>query len=561
MYKTIHFILIIVISWSCANRVQPTGGPKDEDPPEVVGSNPVHGQLNFDQQEITIEFNEHITFKNLKEQLLITPRVSGEYDYKINKRTIILEFDEPFTDSTTYTLNFRDGIVDLTESNPAKNLLLAFSTGDLLDTLEISGNVVDLFTKEPLKGITVGLYNLDDTLDIFSGPPYYLTKTDDSGNYQFKNLKDNTYKLYAFKDGNKNLTTQSDREAYGFIPGPIVLDTAYVADTLDLFNLNIDTLEITRTRLSGRYFLVSTNKYLTNVNLRAENDSTLAYKYADDRQGVKIYNTFPIIDSLEIFSIMEDSLGLILEDTFHLLFSETNRKADEFKIRFHEPKGSIKKKLITGKIGFDKPLKSITLDSISIKKDSTEQYFIHDSFSYNLDTLENTIDYTISIPAPVLDSLTKTNDPKAAASFSKSAGKKVSKISYQINIPANTFITIEDDSSKLLSKKIKFIEAEKTGILLGDITTSYNSYVIQLLDTKYKLIKEHEGGKNYLFDEIKPGEYIIRILVDENENGKWDPGDIRINKPNEKVIIYKDETGISKTAIRANWEITVDLTF
>jgi len=558
---SIYFVLILVISWSCANRVQPTGGPKDEDPPEVVSSTPEHGQRNFKQQEISIEFNEHVTFKSLKEQLLITPRITGEYDYKINKRTITLEFEEPFTDSTTYTLNFRDGIVDLTEGNPAENLLLAFSTGDMLDTLEISGNVVNLFTKEPIDGITVGLYDINDTLDIFSGPPYYLTKTNAEGNYQFKNLKDNTYKLYAFADGNKNLTAQSDRESYGFLPELIELDTAYVADTLDIHNLNIDTLEITRTRLSGRYFLVSTNKYLTNVKLEAENDSTIIYKYADDRQGVKIYNTFPIKDSLMVFSVMEDSLGLILEDTFHLSFSETTRKADEFKIRFKEPKGSIKKKIIVGEIGFDKPLQSITLDSVSIKRDSLEQYYIHKSFSYSLDTLENIIKYTISIPATVLDSLTKNRSPQTSASFSRAPAVKTSKITYQLVLPANTFITVEEDSSKQISKKIKFIEAEKTGILIGNINTTYNSYFIQLLDNKYNLIKEQEGGKKYSFDEIKPGEYIIRILVDENENGKWDPGDIRINKPHEKVIIYKDATGTSITAIRANWEITVDLTF
>ncbi|RLD20958.1 MAG: hypothetical protein DRI71_09665 [Bacteroidetes bacterium] len=561
MRDSIYFVLILVISWSCANRVQPTGGPKDEDPPEVVSSTPEHGQRNFKQQEISIEFNEHVTFKSLKEQLLITPRITGEYDYKINKRTITLEFEEPFTDSTTYTLNFRDGIVDLTEGNPAENLLLAFSTGDMLDTLEISGNVVNLFTKEPIDGITVGLYDINDTLDIFSGPPYYLTKTNAEGNYQFKNLKDNTYKLYAFADGNKNLTAQSDRESYGFLPELIELDTAYVADTLDIHNLNIDTLEITRTRLSGRYFLVSTNKYLTNVKLEAENDSTIIYKYADDRQGVKIYNTFPIKDSLMVFSVMEDSLGLILEDTFHLSFSETTRKADEFKIRFKEPKGSIKKKIIVGEIGFDKPLQSITLDSVSIKRDSLEQYYIHKSFSYSLDTLENIIKYTISIPATVLDSLTKNRSPQTSASFSRAPAVKTSKITYQLVLPANTFITVEEDSSKQISKKIKFIEAEKTGILIGNINTTYNSYFIQLLDNKYNLIKEQEGGKKYSFDEIKPGEYIIRILVDENENGKWDPGDIRINKPHEKVIIYKDATGTSITAIRANWEITVDLTF
>lgn len=558
MKNSFLLILIIVVSWSCANRVQPTGGPKDEIPPEVISSIPQHGQKNYKELKVEIEFNEYVTFKSFKEELLITPRITAEYDYKINKRTLILEFEEPFADSTTYTLNFRDGIVDITESNPAENLHLAFSTGNLLDTLEITGHIVDLFTKEPMEGVTVGLYTVDDTLDIFSGPPYYLTKTNAEGNYHFQNIKDNTYKLYAFNDDNKNLTCQSDREAYGFLAEPLVLDTAVVADTMNVFNLNIDTLEITRTRLSGRYYLASTNKYLTHAKLKAENDSTIAYKYEDDRKGVKIYNTFHIDDSIKVFAVVQDSLGLILEDTFYLGFSETERKPDDFKIKYLEPQGSLLKKQITGEISFDKPLKPFALDSISIKRDSLEQYYIKESLSYTYDTLENIIKYSIIVPQVVLDSLKKN---AASSSPSSKTSSKTAKISYRLNIPANSFISVEEDSSEQLIKKIKFVESENTGVLTGNITTSYNSFLVQLLDDKYEIIKEQTGGKNYTFDEIKPGDYIIRIFVDENENGKWDPGDIRINKLPEQVIIYQDETGTRQTSIRANWEISVDLTF
>ena len=72
---------------------------------------------------------------------------------------------------------------------------------------------------------------------------------------------------------------------------------------------------------------------------------------------------------------------------------------------------------------------------------------------------------------------------------------------------------------------------------------------------------EQSNVSTYAFREINPGEYYLRIMIDENENGKWDPGDIRQHMLPEKVIIYQDEDGNSKTAIRANWEITVDLSF
>jgi len=195
-----YIILLILIIWGCANRIAPTGGPRDEDPPTVITSVPLYGERNYQSLEVTLEFDEFVNVKNLKEQLIITPRIDGDYDYKVRKRTIYIEFEEPFADSTTYTLNFREGIVDITESNPAENMLLAFSTGNLLDTLEITGTLVDLLTKAPMEDAVVGLYPIDDTLDIFSGPPYYFTQTNEEGNYIFNNIKDGDYLMYSFED-------------------------------------------------------------------------------------------------------------------------------------------------------------------------------------------------------------------------------------------------------------------------------------------------------------------------------------------------------------------------
>lgn len=552
-------VLFILFSWSCANMVQPTGGPKDTDPPKVVSMMPQQGQKNYTDQQLIIEFDEFITVKNLKEELLITPRVDVEYDYKIKKHTFYLTFAEPLKDSTTYTVNFRDGIVDITEGNPVVNLQVAFSTGNMLDTLEISGVVQDLFTKMPIDGATIGLYTLDDTLDIFTGPPYYFTKSNKQGVYTFKNIKDGAYKLYAYLDKNKNSTCQSSSEIYGFLPNIFKLDTAVIADTLEMYNLNLDTLELKRTRLSGRYFLATANKYLVNAKLATNTDSTLFYTFDDEHSGLKIYNSFQIKDSLKVFSMLMDSLGMVANDTFYLKFPETTRKADEFKISINEANASLNKKNITGKIKYDKPIKYILQDSILIYKDSLESYPVN--LHYSIDSLNNQLLFDVEIPQPVLDTLSKKVDTKTASSVKRGSGKLAAKKPYKLLFKPASFITIENDSSTTMKADIKFNAAAKTGSLSGSITTSYKSFTIQLLDDKYNIIQEHVNGNQYSFDEIPPGEYIIRIIIDENENGKWDPGNIRLNQLPEKIIIYQDESGKSKTSIRANWELTIDLTF
>ena len=555
-----YIILLILIIWGCANRIAPTGGPRDEEPPKVITSTPQYGERNYQSLEVTIEFDEFINVKNLKDQLIITPRIDGDYDYKIRKEIVYLEFEEPFADSTTYTLNFRDGIIDITESNPAENMLLAFSTGNLLDTLEITGTLVDLLTKAPIDAATVGLYPKDDTLDIFSGPPYYFTQTNKEGNYKFNNIKDGDYKLYAFEDGNKNLTCESEREGYAFLTQAISLDSAFRADTLNLQFLNIDTLKLTRTRSSGLYFNVFANKYLTDAKLKAENDSTIIFKYDDDHKGLKLYNTFPIKDSLKVFIDLQDSLGIVAKDTFYLKFEESSRSPDEFDVSFKEPVSSQKNKLLSGEITFNKPLQKIILDSITIKKDSLEQYNVFNSFSYELDSLENRLKYAIDIPQAILDTLIKNREIAQAPTISRD-NKPTPKVKYMLNIPSASFISIENDSSEASNKQIKFINPANYGLIKGTIITAYKSFTVQLLDNKMTVVQEHKNGKAYTFDEVSPGEYILRIFIDENNNGKWDMADIRQNIPAEKVIVYQDETGASKTVIRANWEISIDLTF
>lgn len=558
--KNSYYILFLLLTiWGCANRIQPTGGPKDEDPPKVIASSPQYGARNYLNQDVTIIFDEFINVKSLKEQLIITPRINGDYDYKINKGTITLEFDEPFADSTTFTLNFREGIVDITESNPAENMLLAFSTGDLLDTLNVTGTLVDLMTKAPIDKASVGLYPLNDTLDIFTGPPYYFTQTNKAGHYVFNNIKDGDYRLYAFTDKNKNLTCESDQESYAFLAQTISLDTAFVADTLNLQFLNIDSLKLIRTRPSGQYFNVLANKYLTNAKLQATNDSVIVFKYEEDHKELKIYNTFPIEDSLKVFATLQDSLGLIVQDSFYLKFPESSREPDDFKASFKEPVASQKTKKILGEISFDKPLQKIIPDSIVVKRDSLEQYLVVGSFLYELDTLENMLKYTIDMPQAILDTLNLKDEDSNPRERGKA--KSAATALYSLSIPKGSFISIENDSSEALSAQLKFTNPALTGIINGSINTSYSSFTVQLLNNRMQIVKEHQNGNAYTFDEVTPGEYFIRILVDENGNGKWDMADITRNIPAEKVIVYQDETGTNKTVIRANWEVTVDLSF
>jgi len=569
MNRIIIAVYILTI-WSCANRVPPTGGPKDEEPPLLITSIPLNGSTNVKSNEITLMFNELVVTKNIKKELLITPRIDFEYEIKIKKNTIILSLEEQLDSATTYTFNFGNSVVDITEGNPALDLIIAFSTGPMLDTLTLTGNSNDLFTQKLVEGLLVGLYKSGDTLDLFNSPPFYLASTDKLGDYTFRNVKSDSYKLVAFNDKNKNLMCESDKEAYAFLDQPIKIDSNFIADTLKLQSLNIDSLQLKRTRKSGQYFIVVANKYLTQVELTTANDSLISYSLNEDRKEIKIYNTFKIKDSLLVEISMYDSINNAFKDTFYLSFAESDRKYDEYKIEVKNLEVYPEKRKLQYKVLMSKPSKLIYLDSITIQADSLT--IINFDSTWNIINNDTYTEFTLNnyLPRAYLDSIGSATSETQNVSSKAPIKAKEDKVSQQSKVSAKvfnlvlakgTFQSVEKDTSEVISLKIEPKYNKSFGVLKGNITTDYTHYTIQLLDETYKIIDEKSPAVSYKFSQVAAGDYIIRIMIDSNKNNKWDAGNILLNQLPEPVIIYKDQDGKSLSTIRANWEVTLDLKF
>ena len=558
MHKLL-IITVILFFWGCANRVAPTGGPKDEDPPELVSSTPANGDKNVDVNSISLIFNEHVVTKSIKEQLIITPRIDFDYEFKIKKTSVTFEFEEAFKDSTTYTFNFREGIVDLTEGTPAENMVVAFSTGPLLDTLQITGEVMDLMTGTPVDKAVVGIFEEADTTDLFTNEPLYFTNTQEDGSYLFRNIKDGRYRIYAFTDTNKNLICESDREPYAFYNEVLNLDTSLVLNTLSILNLNVDTLKVNRVLQSGHYVNLTANKYIKDARLTADNPNKIQFKYAEEHRALRIYNTFNITDSLLVEANLQDSTGNEITYPFYLKFPPTTRRKDEFKARLSEVTASIQQKLITGTFEFDKPIGQINFDSLRIERDSSMVIMLKNLIELNPDSTLTQYKFEIPMPQDMLDSLKSAANPVQKNLVPRST--KGSGNGYKFIVPQGTFYSIEQDTSESIINQIKVLVPDQLGVIQGTIETTYEAYEIQLITEGFEVVNKIKPGKKYRFNEINPGEYLIRILVDSNNNGKWDPGDIRLGQQPEPVIIYADPDGIQKTSIRANWEMTLDLNF
>ncbi|MCF8351302.1 MAG: Ig-like domain-containing protein, partial [Bacteroidales bacterium] len=211
----------------CANPVTPTGGPKDTDPPEVLASEPPNQSRNFSENRIEITFDEFVKLDQPNQNILISPPIEKNPDYRLRGKSLVTLFNEPLKDSTTYTIFFGNSIVDLTEGNPLKNYQFVFSTGEQIDSLSIRGQILDAFNLQPYKDVFVMLYvDNNDTIPYDSLPyyvkPYYVSKTNANGFFELNNLREMPYRIFALQDVNSNMIYDLPNEKIAFLDSLLV---------------------------------------------------------------------------------------------------------------------------------------------------------------------------------------------------------------------------------------------------------------------------------------------------------------------------------------------------
>ncbi|MGI8892225.1 MAG: Ig-like domain-containing protein, partial [Bacteroidia bacterium] len=221
--KNIYLILISVLFhiYGCANIVTPTGGEKDLIPPEILQEFPPNKSINFSSKEIRINFDEYILLRDPLQQIITSPPLTPAPEYQIKKRSLIIKLPDTLRPNTTYTMNFGNSIVDNTEGNPLAGYQYVFSTGNFIDSLFISGKVTSAFTNDPVKDVTVMLYDqMDDSLP-YKNRPSYFARSNESGTYRISNISANEFKLFTLKDENSNYLFDQPTELIGFETNPV----------------------------------------------------------------------------------------------------------------------------------------------------------------------------------------------------------------------------------------------------------------------------------------------------------------------------------------------------
>jgi uncharacterized protein (DUF2141 family) len=564
-HKKLHWLLYFLFVLSCAKQSTPTGGPKDTIPPTLIGSNPKHEQINYDGKTLELEFSEAVSLNNPKEQLIITPSVGKEFKVEARKNKILLSLENPLVDSTTYTFNFREAVQDITERNPAENLQVAISTGSYIDSLSISGNVFNITNQTPVSDATVAIQPYIDTFNILIHPATYFTKSDKKGTFKIQNLKPGLYKVHAFTDQNKNLTVDARNEAYGFKRDSFLLDQNLEKVSLGLLRLDPRPVKLTSARPYNSYFNIKTSKNLKDAKVIATDSSDIYYTFGADQANVQVYKGQVKLDSIPIKFVAADSVGNKIDTTLYAKFSSRETTPEKFEYTLQQSSITAQKGLISLAIKFTKPVREINFDSIYYQVDSTtivrfQPTDIQYSETQRILSVTKKVDPRLfekkaetpegsTSPRPPRQSAPTNRD---SADFKKEPPKKI--ITNQLTIGRGSFISVENDTSKSLIQNITPAAFEDLGVILAETTPGPQKVIIQLVTKDLKIVRTVTHKTKATFEDLEPGEYQLRIIVDRNGNGTWDPGNYLKQSEPEEIYYWKDEKGQKDIKLKANFE-------
>lgn len=527
LFNNLFPVIGLVILTGCATVNSPEGGPKDTTAPVLVSSNPKDQQLNVKTNLITLEFDEEVQQNNLKKELLITPNLENTYKVRSNKNQLILEFQKAFQDSTTYILNFRKGIQDITEKNVAQDLKLAFSTGSFIDSSRVKGTVVNLLTAEPLKEAIVAMYPADDTLSIRKNKPYYQTETNGTGEFTFTNIREGAYRIYALQDQNNNALYDNENERIAYLQSPIKVTPE--EQQVELRAVKIDTkapILLKRDRFADR-FSGAYNEGVVTVDIKKEGSpkDTLSYKLGTDGRRIELFKTQNFSGGKVIITAVDSSRN-IASDTIQIEFTtryQQNINGAQIKVVNNNRDNYTYKPGQELTIELQAPFRITGTTPVSIITDSVSSIPLNYPTDIKLDRTATELTFTVP-------KLRTRVDP------------------YSITLDSTQIIPVEGPRFSLPELQFQITEEGGTGSVTGKLITKYKSYTIQLINSNNKVVDEVHNSIRYNFKNNQPGEYRIRVMIDENNNGRWDGPDPTFERNPERVYFHPE-----KINIRANW--------
>lgn len=582
--------LLLMLLGACANMAQgPTGGKSDAEPPTYLGSKPKNGALNVNSKRVEIQFDEYLQLNDPFKNLTVSPPQRVNPSAKAIGKKIVVELRDSLQPNTTYTMDFGNSIGDYTENNLVYNFLYSFSTGDQLDSMVISGVVLNAENLSPVEGAVVGIYSDDADSSFLTRPFERIAKTLSNGSFHIRGAAQKKYRIFALEDMNNNFYFDQPSEGIALQEGAIEIPSLKIEQKIDTVygdSMKIDTiirrevrkyapdsivLRLFHEKVNFQQFkkierparnqftlyfekmegslpkialvdTVADNWFLTETNKMAD---TVCYWITDSN----LYRRDTLVLSLSY--LKTDSAGVLFPcvDTVKAMLSTSYLK-NELK-QAQQEEARLKRALRrnhkirrTNLIDFshfvtvgitespalvwERPLSSLDEGKIHLywERDSTRKPL---PFSIARDTArDNCRKYVMTSPEFHPDS------------------------SYRLVVDSACAYDFYGNHNDSLIMSFKIMGEQQYGKVTVSLSNVQGNAFIELLNLKEDVVRSCPIKENVItFEHLTPGTYFARIIMDENQNGVWDTGNFREGLFPEKVYYFP-----KNFKVRANWEVS-----
>lgn len=537
-FNQIVFSLLLVLLFNqCAQVGQLTGGKKDTTPPALINATPANASINFNSSQIILQFDEFVQLKDLTNQLIITPSLKTLPEITSEGKKIKINLKrEELKPNSTYHFSFGSSIADMHEGNTIKNFEYVFSTGNYIDTLKITGLLSDAFNNNPVPGALIALYTNFKTDSLpFTTTPEFIAKTEDNGMFQINYLPSTTYKVFAIADANKNMLYDGETEKIGFESKDLELKS----DTnlsLKLFQEESKKvfLKKTLTPYYGLVQLILNRKIKSNTSPLQLSLKSLLYEtqIGKEKDTIAIYHR-NIGDSLSlIFNYAQSEKP----DTLVIALPKDNnakRKSRKYSTN-----------IVNGKIPLNEDLKL----QFPFIVDTAKTNYAGIRLSKTKDSLTTKVNATYKwLNEITLQIMTKYGTDEQ----------------FELRTDSATFYDfrgLKYDSA--VSKYTSTHKNEFGKLTLKLLLNKKQNYLIQLLNEKDVVIAEQtialslssSNAVSLDFIDLQPTTYKVKVIYDDNENKKWDTGNVMKKQQAEKVFISTKQIKVT-----ADWEMEEEI--
>lgn len=596
-------LLALILTAACASIGNPDGGRFDETPPRVVGSSPADGAVNVSKRKVQILFDEYIKLEKASEKVVISPPQIEPANVRADGKRVKVDFYDSLRANTTYTIDFSDAIEDNNEGNPMGQYTFSFSTGDVIDTMQVSGRVLNAADLEPIKGIMVGLYPADSTWNdtLFRTRPFLrVSRTNGEGRFTIKGVKDGAYRVRALedKDGDFVFSQKNERVAFDttvYVTGSfpdVRMDTVW-RDSLWYDSIRVvpythytpDDVLLLAFLEDGqeRHLLKTVYPEPTNFTFyfTAPSDSTPRIKglnfderclvadaslkndtvtfWVTDTALIHRQDTLSMIlsymetDTLGQLVVTNDTLDLSPKTTYAKIAAERSKQIEAWEKDRERRQKKAKKPLPYE----ENPYERIWLEagfkpSGSLAPNQNVRYLAKEPI-LEVDTTK--IHFYVKkdtdwLPAPFLF----MPEERSAKSYMLYAewepGQK-----YRFVMDTAAVVSVLEHESKSVRQEFHVRAVEEYGSIFIHVISPDTGVVVQLLSKNDKVEAQQrtdkDGNADFFF--MKPGEYYMRCYVDANGNGQWDTGDYASGLQPERVYYFG-----KPLPLKAQWDLRQD---